>query len=533
MELLKSIVTKNIEGATAFVDRLLQHDGEINFQHLYKVVETDNLLSLIHGNNSNSDNNYSVLIGGEASNSFCPLYEISSLFRGLFLTGVGTAFLNRYSNIIDHQKYLGRPKIALMLLDLDELALKDGMENPIITMVCDLDTDIEPYRYVKHQLWGLSEESLKKRCADISRDELLNAEIDLSLKDIYWIEEDWEINQKAIYASKSLPEAKAIQFYLTGKIFLDKLGVDISKSRLYFQFVPKEELMLLGADSEVLQVIRSLHNPQSMAILSKLLGSKTPWIFSFSCPNCGESSKRVIRPKFNKTFDVVKLKCSESKREFRNELGTILTRQGCGHKWEVPIPQRSDLLFQMLEQSSFTVNCAVRELIRVIKSSSISPICYVANNIGVCKYGEQVGLISDLPKGFGDHRKLMTSVFSLQHLMITGELSSDITNELKAKKLLKAKEMQLMIRASLDRLYDNELECFDCKDLYVTDTSALKALRKGTTVWEMFQRAIDIQEITLLELKALQKRHPSMTKTHDSPNSIHLNTACKPLLTWA
>jgi hypothetical protein len=500
MEFFQSLVSQNIDGVAAFISRLLQHDGTVNFQHLYKVVEGGNSVILSRCDNSEYINHYSVLIGGEVSNSFSPLYEISSIFRGLFLTGVGTAFLYQYCPTTECQYIFSNPEIIQKLLQLSESDLKAGIEAPVISMICDLDTDIEPYRYVKHQLWGMSDESMKKRCADISQADLLSAEIDTSLEDIYWISKDRSIAERAIQAAKYLPEAKAIQFYLTGQVLLDQLGIDISKSRLYFQFVPKEELMFLGANSDVLQTILALHNPKSMKILSKLLESKTPWIFSFSCPNCGESSKRVINPEFNKTFDLVHLKCSQSKREFRNELGTILVHQGCGHKWNVPIPKDPNLLFQLLEKSSFSLSCAIRELVRVITSSSISPICYVANSIGLRKSGDRFEVIPDLPRGFGDHRKLMTSVFSMQHLLINGELEPEITERLKAKGVLKSKEMQLMIRASLDLAHDPQLKCVDNNNLYVTDTSALKALQAGYSIWELFKNAIDIHEITFQEL---------------------------------
>jgi hypothetical protein len=504
MDFFRPLVAQNIEGVTAFVDRLVTHDGDVNFQHLYKVVEDGDAVSLRLCDGGERVNHYSVLIGGEVCNSFSPLYEISSLFRGLFLTGVGTAFLGRYGDVVEKGRMLERGEIAEMVTGLEEGELRSGIENPVVSIICDLDTDIEPYRYMKHQLWGLEEVTLKKRCADISRDELMRAEIEEDLRGIYWVEEDLEIARRAVGASSYLPEAKAVQFYLTGKIFLDKLGIDISRARLYFQFVPKEELMFLGPDSDVLKVIMSLHNPQSMKILGKLLESKTPWTFSFSCPNCGESSKRVINPEFSKSFDAIHLKCSQSKREFRNEAGKISSRQGCGHKWKVPISQQPDQFFEILKNSSFTLSCAVRELVRVVKTSSLSPICYVANSIGVEKDSKEFKAISDLPRGFGDHQKLMTSILFLQYLLVAGELNSEMTQILEEKKILRSKEMQLLVRASLDRLYDESLECADFKGLYVTDSSALKALKKGQSVWQMFQRSIDIHEITLPELMVLK-----------------------------
>jgi hypothetical protein len=503
MELLKSLVSQNIDGVTAFIDRLLQHDGDANYQHLYQVVEQDDAVQLRLGSASDRINHYSVLIGAEVSNSFTPLYEISSLFRGLFLTGVGTAFLNQYE-AITVDSLPERDQIKEMVYQLEEAALVEGLRHPVISIVCDLDTDIEPYRYVKHQLWGLSEKSLKKRCADISKKDLLEAEIDVSLKDVYWIDEDWEIAQRAIHASSSLSEAKAIQFYLTGKVFLEKLGIDISNIRLFFQFAPKEEIIQLGAESDVLKALLALHNAHSMKLLSKLLRSKTPWIFSFSCPNCGESSKRVINAKFNKKFDTIKLKCSRSTRLFRNEYGTVLAREGCGHKWEVGIPRSVNELFDLLEISSFTVNCAVRELLRVIKTSSLLPICYVANSIGLQKVNRDFIVIPGLPQGYGDHRNLMTSICAMQNFLITGNLHSETTRKLSRKGILRMREMQLLIWTSLDLLYDEEIECVDSPGLYVTDTSALKALRKGyCAVWDMFQSTIDIHEISLTQLMSL------------------------------
>ena len=86
--------------------------------------------------------------------------------------------------------------------------------------------------------------------------------------------------------SDTLKEAKAIQYYLTLKRLLAHLDIDITKLPLFFNFVPREEFLRLGPESDILHVLLGLHEPASIKLYAKIIKRAQPWIFTFACP-CG------------------------------------------------------------------------------------------------------------------------------------------------------------------------------------------------------------------------------------------------------
>lgn len=502
---LKSLIISNRQGITAYLKRLFNHDGNIQVQYLHQVVESDNQLRLDYCHSDYKiQNSHSLLIGLEVCNSFSPLYEITSFFRALFLSAIGSVFLKQFESRIGSEYQLCEQEIDHFLANLDKDKFLTLLHKPDINIICGLDTDIEPYRYVKHHLWRLEEDSLKKRCYDIFSDDLSNPNIDLSLKDIYWIEQDQEIANQAILNGTSLPKIKAVQFYLTLKHILKKIDIDINNVPLFFNLAPKEELMILGDNSDILQIILNLHNEKFKKIYSKILQTRTPWILAFSCPQCSESSKRIINARLDKNCKTVSLICSHNPKSYRNELGTNLIRKGCGYRWKVTIPNTTSSLYELLKNNSFTLSCSVRELMRIINSTSHSIIAYVGYNLGLEKRQKEYEFIPNLPKGYGDHRYLMTSVLAMQKMLVDDLMLPEISKKLKNNQLLKSQEAQLLVCASPNQLRDKTVFCMDNRELNVTDTSALKIIKQWMSVEEMFIKSIDIYAISLEQLLELR-----------------------------
>jgi hypothetical protein len=496
MTFFSNLVIINLNGISTFVERLVNGHGHINFQYLHKVTEDAGHIQVKKCDPSEKNNNYGILLGGEVPNSFCPLYEVSYFIQSLLLAGVGTAVLKKHDFFLGKQT-ISYDKVEKLVSELTEKEIEDGISNPTINIICSLDTDIEPYRYVKHHLWRIEKSSQKKRCSEIKNTEIGVEELDNTLKGIYWIDEDAEIAEISIGNSHSLTQAKAIQYYLTMKKVLDRLGLDIKNIRWYFNFSPNEEIIELGAENKFIEVLSSLHQKQDLSMISHLTGSSKAWIFSFACPNCGESSKRVINANVKNNSRTTHLVCSKVPKEFRNELGSKETRVGCGYAWNVYIPEDPIELYQLLKSSSFTINFLVRELMKVMRTSSDCPICCVATDIGIKRAHNNYELVAGLPKGYGDHRLLITSMLAMQKLFIEGHIAKDISIKLREERLLESREIQFLAWAGKAKLYDQILIPESNVDIKVTDTSILKLLEQGINAQDLWSWAVDINEFTL------------------------------------
>jgi hypothetical protein len=485
---LSSILKDNYTGLVSCIERFKGHDGLMNLEHLHCVQEKDGKLSLAPAGKP-GQKMPGILVGAEVCNSFTPIYEFSGFCRALFLAGVITA-------CTDKAGYT-EADAENILAYISEDQLKQGIAQPRIAMVVDLDTDIEPYRYIKHQLWGIPDDSLSKNCHEITAAELRQERSVLGQGD-YWIPEDENLTQIACQNATSLPEAKAFQYYLFARQVLTSLEINVDHIPLYFNFVPKTELLKSGPEGEFIKILLAMHERQSLALLGKLVQTRTPWILSFSCPQCHESSKRIINAKVSKkNLMQTVLHCSNAPKKFRNEKGMKIIRSGCGHRWIVEIPCSPNDLFTFLNENSFSINCAVRELIRVLNSGSGSPICYSASNIGVSLTGNNFSVLEGLPAGYGDHRKLMTSVLAMQRLLVKGKIATSFQR----KSRLVSREIQLLIaaRGEGELLVDPEIRCIDNPNLHVTDTSALKLLQI-MDIKKAFRLAVDVNEITLNQL---------------------------------
>lgn len=502
------LVHRNLTGLAAFVEQLLTFDGKVNTQYLHRVNENGSGIEVVQGSENDWNNDYAILIGGEVPNSFCTLYEAAYFFEALLLSAVGTAYLAKFGphDQSRRQENFSRRRIKSHLLEITNDELLSALQRPSINIVSSLDTDIEPYRYVKHQLWRMRESAFKKRCSDVTSDDFGKQSLDESLRGIYWIERDRQIAEEAMSYADTLPHAKAIQYYLTLKEVLSELGMDLSNIPWYFNFAPREEILLLGPNNEFLKAVITLHETNFRKVLSRITRADHPWIISLSCPKCHESSKKIIRATLRADCKTIHLVCSQYPQEYRNELGTKIVRRGCGYSWNFEVPTDSEQLYELFKDKSPTLNFAIRSLLAVIKTTADCPISWPLTELGIVRDRNAYVTGPDLPKGFGDHRDLITSVVTMQHLLTRGMIIPEFSQGLIQKQLLTSREMQILSWACKTKLSDLGVSCQDNKKVHVTDTSVLKVMEKGIPPRELFRRSIDINEVRLEQFLTLQRR---------------------------
>jgi hypothetical protein len=92
---LKQLVNENLDGLVEFVKIMIIHNGNIKPQRLWKVEIVEKNPNIRMGYKDEHFNDYCVLMGGEVSNSFMPLYELGYFFQALFLSAVGSAILKK------------------------------------------------------------------------------------------------------------------------------------------------------------------------------------------------------------------------------------------------------------------------------------------------------------------------------------------------------------------------------------------------------------------------------------------------------
>ena len=309
------------------------------------------------------------------------------------------------------------------------------------------------------------------------------------------------------YRFNQLQEIEAILEYLN----IDHPKIDLAEIPLYFNFVPKEEFMSLGPDNEIFKTLIALHDKKFLKFFSKLTKQQYPWIISTSCPKCGESSKRIISSRIKGDGRTVRAKCSPNVKYFRNEAGISVERKGCGHSFEFTVPDDPHEFYDFCKNHSFTVNFPVRELVIVIKTTADSPMCWPVTEIGVRKDSKgRLYAVDNLPKGFGDHLSLLTSMVTLQYFMVNGLIVPDLVNDLQKNNVLTKREMLILANVSENTLEDKTVMSKGDNEIYVKDTSALKALKNGLKVEDFFKLSVDIHPFTpkdLLKLKAYSLDH--------------------------
>lgn len=508
-ELLKQIARANADGISHFINRLIFHNGTINEQNLYQVRTKSGVPYFTEAKQGLKPTNYSIMIGGEICNSFCPLYEVAYFLQALVLAGVATVFIESgellsFHAISDNVIRLQEIRKRIEMIDGESLLL--GMQCPKVCIISSLDTDIEPYRYMKHQLWRLSPNVFKKRVGEITADDFAQIERDTTLYKIYWIDADEDIAELALARAKTLPQAKAIQYYLTLDRILAPLSIGLNHVPFYFNFVPKEEIQKLGPNSEFLQALIELHEPRNIKLYGQIVQRRQPWIVGFSCPACGESSKKILSLRIKENGNTVRIVCSPRQKQFLNEAGVVHTRGGCGANFDLTIPKTPRELYTFIVSTSSTINFAARELLGVILSTTYQPIAWPVTDIAIrCKEDGEIEPIPHYPKGFGDHRALLSSTLTVQRLFLDGALAPKTAYLLRKQGLLTASEIQLLGYSSPSRLVDPTVPVKNYDGLYASDTSALKILETGIMSFtEFLERSVDIHYYSLKQLQSVK-----------------------------
>ncbi|GHO51140.1 hypothetical protein [Ktedonospora formicarum] len=392
------------------------------------------------------------------------------------------------------------------LLSITDDEIMDGLSKPDIAIVANLDTDVVPLRYYKHHLWRLDPAVLTKRVTEITSEQYGKLPSPPLNRD-YWTLADQQIAEIAMQAAETLVQAKAIQYYLTLQTFAKALAIDMQNIPLYFNFIPKEEMIDGDSMSSFLKVLLELHTPEGRIAYRKITGLKNPWILTKSCPQCGQGDKRILCSKLMGDGKTITVHCKPQEFFFRNEQGNGVTRTGCDHRFSFQVPTSPEALHEFFQQENFSLHFATRELTTILKDSCYTPVGLMATDLGVVtatdghlhKDAQQV-------KGYGDHLEMLTSALGLQHFVIGEKIAGSIAARLKRQRVLLPAPVLLFGYRQRTALCDPEVTTAVNKGavLPVFDTSALKAVERGWSISEMFQRAVRLHAFSLEELYSLK-----------------------------
>ncbi|MDP3992870.1 MAG: methyltransferase domain-containing protein [bacterium] len=498
----KQLLVENIEGLVRFVHALATHEGVLNTHRLHKVIEQNSKLKVVLGTREEKLNNFSVGMGGEVVNSFCSLYEAGYFFQALFITAVGSAAI-RNGWVARYQQGLADPTITEQiradLMGLSSDAIFQNMCRPVIAIVSSLDTDVNPIRYNKHQLWRLPNEAFKMRVDTVTEDVYGQIPIDQTESSTYWVQEDREIAEKAMSSGEKLTYVKALQFYQVFKVICEKLKIDISQLPLYFNFVPRQEIIENGPDNSYLEALISLHSQEGKEEYRKRTGINKPWFIGVSCPNCGMGSKRVISSSLMGDNQTVKCYCREHSAIYRDESGHAIELVGCGHKWQFKVPLTKRGLWEFIRDNNITLHFAARWLICILKDTVDTPVGYVMGDIGVIR--DKSNMLCKNPiqiKGYGDHRQMLTSALNMQDWLINCQ--TETTRSLRERGLMMPQPLILFGYDKQTTLIDPEVPVKEIPGMYASDTSFMKALRHGRKVADLFREAVRLHPFTQREL---------------------------------
>ncbi|MBS3067911.1 hypothetical protein J4450_04365 [Candidatus Micrarchaeota archaeon] len=492
MKIFYDAVFRNKDALTVFIDQLLGHNGRINPNQLFKVEEYKNRFRIAKSHNITPDTR-SILIGIEICNSYSPLYELDYFLMSLFLSTVASALpLDSYSKL----NYIKRKeKIMNDLLSIKKDDISDALENPEIAIIGMMTDDIEPYRYSKHQLWGLQE--FKKRCIDIKKPDYYwqegNAKI---FKNLLWMPEDIEHANFAVENSSFLYEAKMLQSYLSIKKFLEFLSIDISKVPFFFSLTPNYDIRENGAKNSFLDLLLELHSQKQLKVFKKIIQKAYPPIIKTACPACGETSKKIITGHIRgKNRRRLELHCLDSQISFKTELAVGgLARKGCGNKWSFELPFSKYDLYDELK-NGVSLYFPVNSLMWLINDISFAPAALVFTDAGFYKAD---GKINILPrKSIGDHKELLTNMISLQDAFLKADLCPEVHSKLKSLDMLVNKAPILFGHQSPTKLFDPSLSIISTisdkvVNLHVTDSSIFVAMKHGLTPEKILEHSLYI-----------------------------------------
>lgn len=508
MAFYKKILSENLDGVAQFVARMVIHKGDVHVEQLHVVELKKDKPFIRFGRAEDKKSRFTVSTGGEVVNSFSPLYEVGYFYSCLFLSGIGTAIIKK-DLLTKYKRTNRRELIKVIKADLAVLKEKEifeGMKDPVIGIISNMDTDVVPLRYNKHQLWRMDPSVLTKRVAEIKPHEYGHQPASAVNKD-YWTKRDQEIADIAMESSTCIQHAKIIQYYLVLQIFFEELGINIKNVPIYFNFVPKEEILNNGPTSSLLKVLVGMHSPETRIKYRIITGNNKPWILTKACPRCGQGDKRILASKLMGDGVTVKVHCKPHAFEFKNERGEGSLMKGCNYEFTFQVPTTSNGLYDFFKNEDFSIHFAARELLTILKDCVATPLALVVGDLGITRKSNRK-LIKDLDKtkGYGDNLEMLTSSLALQHFFIKEKIAPEVAHDLNRHDINMRKPILLLGYDRPTLLTDPEVTVFSetGKVLGVSDTSALKALERGLTAHQMFKHAIRIHSFTLNELLGLR-----------------------------
>ncbi len=502
----QELLKKNLDGCSVFVVAIATHQGILNTHRLHKVAVNPTGIEVVLGTNEEKKNDFSIGMGGEVANSFCTLYEAAYFFQALFLSAVGTVAIRRglLEKITGVEEETARLKITereLLLFTNDEII--HAMEEPDIAIVSSLDTDTEPVRYNKHDLWQLSDEALTMRVDNIDSNGYNQRPIDRSGEGIYWVWQDVDIAHRAMTNGGPLTYVKALQLYQAFSIICVQLGIDIRNIPLYFNFVPRQEIIENGKSNSYLKVLETLHSRSGRDAYKSRTGISKPWMIGVSCPQCGISSKRAVSYVLLADNRTVKCSCRNTGHSYRNERGDMVWVRGCGHKWTFTVPESEKELWHFIRDNDITLHFATRWLICLLKDTVDTPIGYVLTDMGIIR--DERGFLRVNPRdinGYGDHRRMLTSALELQDWLLTEDIPS--LRGLKKSGVLVQRPLYLFGYDHPMVLVDDALATYEDETVFVSDTSFLKALDSGVSIEELFMKSVRLCPFTVETLRIIK-----------------------------
>jgi hypothetical protein len=508
---LKKIVEENLDGLVEFVKIMIIHNGNIKPQRLWKVEMEEEKPNIRIGYKDEHFNDYCVLMGGEVSNSFMPLYELGYFFQALFLSAVGSAvlkkgFISKYkSGVIDK-------------IDLDEIIKKDllsfdnnilihNLQSPLIAIVSAMDTDVTPIRYNKHHLWRIKPESLNKYGGSLTISDYGNENLIPNILPDYWVDEDVELADYVMSLGLELPKLKAIMNYITLQKVCKKIGIDITNIPLYFLLSPKEELENAGNEFSFLDVLSAVNTPEKKVLYKLLTKQDNPWVISTSCPSCGQASKTIIYTKIGDGTRTIRVSCRKRDFTFSNERGDQITDHGCGLVSYYDIPRGTKKLYEFIKNNQITLHFPTRSVMFVLTDSAVTPICFVAGDLGLERNpkNNKIKRRSDVPIGYGDHLDMLISAVLFQDCILdTDSYDTILGRHLSMRGVYLSHTQTVFCYDKPTELVDDEVFNFDNPKVAVSDTSVFKFINKGNSIPNLFYKSLRLYPFTLESARSLR-----------------------------
>jgi|GEM_PF-5607734 len=505
----KQILEENIDGLVEFIKIFIIHNGNYKPERLWKVEKNNDGLSIRRGLSGEKLNDYCILMGGEVSNSFVPLYEVGYFFQALFLSAIASCVLKKgwlakYKQITNQD--ILKESIRSNLEILDNQTILNNLKSPIIAIVSALDTDVTPIRYNKHHLWRLNPSVLSKYGGQIDAANYAYSETDETFKDNYWVEKDRIIAEKMMSYNQKLPQTKAMLIYTVLEEICNLLGIEISDIELFFLFSPKEELINAGGDFSFLDVLSAVNSPDKKHIYRLLTKQDNPWVISTSCPNCGQASKTIIYTKIMDDTRTIRISCKQREYKFENERGDFVIDKGCGEVNFIDIPRGTKKLYEFIKSNNITIHFPTRSTMFVLRDSAVTPICLVAGDLGleIGKNGK-VKRRQNVPDGYGDHLDMIISSILFQDCILdTDTYDTILARYLTLKDVYLSHTQTIFCYDRPTKLIDEDIGNYSYPDTKVSDTSIFKFLSKGGSIFDLFHSSIRLYPIGLEDAKRLR-----------------------------